>query len=331
MSLIEKAAKRLAELQRAGVKLPGDEGAGAPAAEPPRAAAERVPIPEAAVRKSGASDLRSPPAELKARADSDVTAPPIGEPGAEQAHPIRRIDLDLARLEREGVLNPEKPESALAQEFRAIKRPIIRNATGRSGLKVANGNLVMVTSAMPKEGKTYVATNLAISIAMEVDHKVLLVDGDFANPTLSRVLRMPSSPGLLDLLIRDDLQITDALLQTNIEGLTVLPSGQRDRRATELIASERMGRLLHEITQRYPERIIIFDSPPLLPTSEAPVLAAQMGQVIMTVAADSTTAHAVRQALALLDRCDVVMMLLNRAGKTDLGSYHGYYGSDSAP
>jgi receptor protein-tyrosine kinase len=328
MSLIEKAARRLAELQRAGVKLPGDDGAGTPAEAPPRAAGERVPIPEAAVRKRGAGDLKSKPAAEKARAGGDATAQVDG-PADEQGHPIRRIDLDLLRLEREGVLHPEKPESALAQEFRAIKRPIIRNATGKSGMRVANGNLVMVTSALPKEGKTYVATNLAISIAMEVDHKVLLVDGDVANPTLSRVLRIPSSPGLLDLLIRDDLQITDALLQTNIEGLTVLPSGQRDRRATELIASEGMGRLLHEITQRFPDRIIIFDSPPLLPTSEAPVLAAQMGQVIMTVAADSTTEHTVKQALALIERCDVVMMLLNRAGKTGLGSYYGYYGNDS--
>jgi len=328
MSLIEKAARRLAELQRAGVKLPGDQSALASAEKPPEAAAERVPIPEAAVRKRGASDLRPRPADPEARSAGDTTAQ-IAVPGDEPGHSLRRFELDLVRLEQQGFLHPEKPESALAQEFRAIKRPIIRNATGRSGLKVANGNLVMVTSAMPKEGKTYVATNLAISIAMEVDHKVLLVDGDFANPALSRVLRIPSSPGLLDLLIRDDLQITDALLQTNIEGLTVLPSGQRDRRATELIASERMGRLLHEITQRYPDRIVIFDSPPLLPTSEAPVLAAQMGQVIMTVAADSTTEHSVKQALALLERCDVVMMLLNQASKTDLGSYYGYYGNDS--
>lgn len=328
MSLIEKAAKRLAELQRSGVQLSSDESALASAEKSPQAAAERVPLPEAAVRKRGASDLWSKPADPEARAPAG-TAAQIAVPGNEPEHALRRIDLDLVRLEQQGFLHPEKPESALAQEFRAIKRPIIRNATGRSGLKIANGNLVMVTSAIPKEGKTYVATNLAISIAMEVDHKVLLVDGDFANPALARLLRIPSSPGLLDLLIRDDLEITDVLLQTNIEGLTVLPSGQRDRRATELIASERMGRLLHEITQRYPDRIVIFDSPPLLPTSEAPVLAAQMGQVIMTVAADSTSAHSVKLALALLERCDVVMMLLNQARKTPLGSYYGYYGYDS--
>ncbi len=181
MSLIEKAARRLAELQRAGVKLPGDDGAGTSAEEPSRAAAERVPIPEAAVRKRGAGDLKSKPAEQNARARGDATAQ-IDGPADDQGHSIRRIDLDLVRLEQEGVLHPEKPESALAQEFRVIKRPIIRNATGKSGMRVANGNLVMVTSALPREGKTYVATNLAISIAMEVDHTVLLVDGDVAHP-----------------------------------------------------------------------------------------------------------------------------------------------------
>lgn len=327
MSLIEKAAKRLAELQRAGVKLPGDESAPASVGESPRASVERVPTPEAAVRKRGTSDLRSRPTVQETRSAEDATAQ-IAIPGDEPEHSLRRIDLDLARLEQQGFLHPEKPWSSLAHEFRAIKRPIIRNATGKSGLKVANGNLVMVTSAMPKEGKTYVAINLAISIATEVDHKVLLVDGDFANPALSRELRIPSSPGLLDLLIRDDLQITDALLQTNIEGLTVLPSGQPDRRATEFIASERMGRLLHEIMQRYPNRIVIFDSPPLLPTSEAPVLAAQMGQVIMTVAADSTTEHSAKQALALIERCEVVLMLLNKATTSSTAAYYGYYGDD---
>ncbi len=329
MSLIEKAARRLAELQRAGAVLPEDDSARASGAEAPRAAAERVPTPEAVVRKRKESDLRSGmPADLEVRAARGPTAR-IGGPSDERYHPVRRVDLDLVRLQQQGFLHPDKPESALAQEFRAIKRPVIRNATDRSGLKVANGNVVMVTSAMPKEGKTYAATNLAISIAMEVDHKVILVDGDVANPVLGGILGIPSSPGLLDLLIRDDLQITDALIDTNIEGLTVLPCGQRDRRATELIASERMGQLLREITQRYPDRIVIFDSPPLLPTSEAPVLAARMGQVILVVGADSTTEHSVKQALALLEPCEVVMMLLNKAGKSDLGSYYGYYGNES--
>ena len=326
MSLIEKAAKRLAELRQAGVAFPDVDIAHTADEDARRVKAERVPIPEAIVRRRETSELRSSKSvDIEARDATDIT-PKRGGPGDELQHPLRRIELDLMRLWQQGYLHPESPESALAQEFRAIKRPIIRNATDKSGVKVANGNLVMVTSALPGEGKTYVAINLAISIAMEVDHKVILVDGDVANPSLGTVLGIPSSPGLLDLLIRDDLHIADALIQTNIEGIAVLPSGQRDRRATELLASEKMGWLLRAITQRYPDRIVIFDSPPLLLTSEAPVLAARMGQVIMAVCADSTTEQVVKQALTLIEPCDVVMLLLNKAAETDLGSY-GYYGS----
>jgi protein-tyrosine kinase len=181
---------------------------------------------------------------------------------------------------------------------------------------------------MPGEGKTFIATNLAISIAMELDVTVMLVDGDVAHPSLPDVLGIPPSPGLLDLLVRDDLDIDDVLLATNIKGLTVLPAGHRDRRATELLASDKMGKLLRDLTARYPDRIIIFDSPPLLPTTEAPVLAAQMGQVVMVVAAESTTQHDVKQALALIERCEVVLMLLNMSTKHKPGGYYGYYADE---
>jgi receptor protein-tyrosine kinase len=324
MSLIEKAAKRLAELQRAGAALPDHAPAGAPMEGAGRTLGDRVPIPEAAVRKRGLSDLRFTTSG-DARDYVGGGHAQHRERGADIPQPGRRIELDFARLEQRGVIRPDNPDSAIAQEFRAIKRPILRNATDGSGRKVANGNLVMVTSALPGEGKTYVATNLAMSIAMEVDHTVMLVDGDVAHPSLPGMLDAPSSPGLLELLLGDDVRISDVLVQTNVKGLTLLPAGRRDQRATELLASEKMGRLLREITQRYPDRIVVFDSPPLLATSEAPVLATQMGQVIMAVAADSTTEQVVKQALALLEPCDVVMMLLNRAGQTDVESYYGYY------
>ena len=183
---------------------------------------------------------------------------------------------------------------------------------------------MLVTSSLPGEGKTFTAINLAISMAMEYDHTVLLVDGDVAHPALPGLLNMPQSPGLLDLLIRDDLDIADALQQTNIEKLTVLPAGSRHRRATELLASEKMATLLHELASRYPDRIIIFDSPPLLATTEARVISTHMGQIVMVVAADSTAQHTVRQALATIENCEVVLMMLNKAAKTDVGSYYGY-------
>jgi len=118
------------------------------------------------------------------------------------------------------------------------------------------------------------------------------------------------------------------LLRTNVEKLTVLPSGSRQRRATELLASEQMASLLREIATRYQDRIIIFDSPPLLPTTEARTLAAHMGQIVMVVAADATRQHAVNLALETIEDCEIVLMMLNKADKTDVGTYYGYYADD---
>ena len=158
----------------------------------------------------------------------------------------------------------------------------------------------------------------------------MTIDGDVANPTFPSLLGVPNEPGLLDLLTRDDLDVGDALMRTNIANLTVLSAGSRHRRATELLASEQMASLLHELSLRYADRIIIFDSPPLLATTEARVLASLMGQVVMVVAADVTTQHAVNQALTAIASCEIVMMMLNKARKTEVGSYYGYYPDDVA-
>ncbi len=135
-------------------------------------------------------------------------------------------------------------------------------------------------------------------------------------------------PGLLDLLGGRSIDFADAVVKTNIEKLSILPAGGRHRRATELLASEQMASLLRELASRYPDRIIIFDSPPLLATTEARVLATHMGQIVMVVAANSTTQHAVNQALATVENCDIVLMMLNKSSKTDVGTYYGYYADD---
>jgi receptor protein-tyrosine kinase len=166
---------------------------------------------------------------------------------------------------------------------------------------------------------------------MEYNNTVLLIDGDVAHPSLPTVLGIPSEPGLLDLLTRDDLDVGEALVRTNVDKLSVLPAGSRQRRATELLASEQMARLLQELSSRYSDRLIIFDSPPLLATTEARVLATHMGQIIMVVAADTTTHHQLNQALVTIESCEIVLMMLNKARKTDVGSYYGYYAEDDVP
>src|SRR5215472_16118410 len=185
----------------------------------------------------------------------------------------------------------------------------------------------MVTSALPREGKTFTAVNLALSVAAEVDNTVLLIDGDVAHPMFTDLLGVSREPGLLDLLTRDDLDVGDTLVKTNVEKLSILPAGANHPFATELLASEQMASLLRAVALRYPDRIIIIDSPPLLATTEARVLATRAGQIVMVVAADTTTQHAVQQALGTIESCDIVMMMLNKAHRTDVGSYYGYYGT----
>jgi receptor protein-tyrosine kinase len=263
---------------------------------------------------------------------------PHAEPrGAARAEPPPAVDaalayqeLDFERLKGMGLITPDTERGQVAEEFRLIKRPLIANAFGIGGPKVKDGNLIMVTSSLPGEGKSFCSMNLAISLAMELDRTVLLVDADVARPRVPEYLRIKTDLGLLDLLRDDRLRMSDVLIKTNIPNLAILPAGRTYRRATELLASEHMTRLVAEIGTRYADRIVIFDSPPLLATSESSVLATHMGQIVMVVEAERTTESTVRDALAQLEGCEVIGMLLNKAtalpGQSGGYYYYGYYG-----
>ena len=292
-SLIEQAAQRLEQLRRAGVAVPELAGAAGTLGE----------------------QVAAPPA----------AAPKVPEAREEPVVSSRRVELDLAMLEATGIVTPNAPRSHIADEFRVVKRPLISNAMGRGAAALAHGNLIMVTSAMAGEGKSFTSVNLAMSIAAEMDHTVMLVDADVARPSILRMLGLPDAPGLLDLL-EGKAEMSDVLLKTNIDKLTVLPSGTPHARATELLASDAMRMLLDDISKRYPDRIVIFDSPPLILTTEARVLATQMGQVVMVVQADKTLQADVQQALATIEACPVKMMLLNKVRVEGKGSYGYAYG-----
>ena len=238
----------------------------------------------------------------------------------------RRIEIDLEALSAAGIVSPNAPRSQIADQYRVIKRPLIRNAMGKGASVIAHGNLIMVTSALPGEGKTFTAINLAMSIATELDNTVMLVDADVARPSVMKVLGLPESPGLLDLVLDESKELASMLLKTNIDKLTILPSGTPHRRATELLASDTMIRLLDSMAKRYPDRIIVFDSSPLLLATEARVLASHMGQIVVVVRAEKTLKSEVRQALATIEACPVKLMLLNQARTVSKGGYGYGYG-----
>ncbi|MHB8916025.1 MAG: XrtA-associated tyrosine autokinase [Thiobacillus sp.] len=236
--------------------------------------------------------------------------------------------INLARLHRMGVVAPDAEKSQIAEEFRIIKRPLIANAFGQGAARVKNGNMIMITSSLPGEGKSFCAINLAISMALEMDRTVLLIDADVAKPRVPEYLGIHADLGLLDVLQDKNLKLSDVMIKTDIAKLTILPAGRTYKRATELLASEAMTRLVEDIGNRYSDRIIVFDSPPILATSEASVLATHMGQIVMVVEAERTSQEAVREALSHIQSCEVVNMLLNKATPTPGADYYyGYYGS----
>lgn len=237
----------------------------------------------------------------------------------------RCVDINLVRLQQLGMVTHEGGRTGVAEDFRIIKRPLLRSARGLDGTNIRHGNLIVVTSALPGEGKTFCAINLAMSMAMERDTTVLLVDADVARPALLTVLGLPARPGLMDVLLDDELDLSDVILRTNVPALSILPAGRRNKHATELLASRSMTGLLEDIASRYADRIVIFDSPPLLITTEASVLVAQMGQVVMVVESERTTHSAVREALRQIEACRNVNLIYNKIQSFAVTDHYGYY------
>ena len=312
MSIIEKAAGKI------GMGAPRSPGM-PPATQTPQQDASMI---ESALAKQQAKHA----APFVATPVEPMFLSPDHETPSEGNSQVQSINL--ARLHRMGVVAPDAEKTQIAEEFRIIKRPLIANAFGQGASRVKNGNLIMVTSSLPGEGKSFCAINLAISMAMEMDRTVLLIDADVAKPRVPEYLGIHVDKGLLDVLQDKDLKLSDVLVKTDIAKLTVLPAGRTYKRATELLASDAMTRLVADIGNRYPDRIILFDSPPLLATSESSVLATHMGQIVMVVEAEKTSQEAVREALSHIQSCEVVGMLLNKTTPTPGADYYyGYYGS----
>lgn len=348
LSLVEQAAKRLEELRKTGAQVSG-ELSYASHKDP---MGKRNPEPstiERAVERLGSLDQQasvsegarvSVPREKPTRlTDEDLfpagpnrREPRLGErlddePWARSDHsppsttglrqPIRTVEIDLAWLSAAGYLTPDKAESDIANEFRKIKRPLVNAFQNKDGTSVKNANRIMVTSSLAGEGKSFVALNLAISIAMERDCTVLLIDADTTHSSLSQLLGLGSAPGLLDLLTDRFLPVSNAIVKTNIDRLAFLASGTQRPHATELLASEVMEGVVQQLASRYADRILLFDAPPLLAAAEPAVLAGYMGQIVVVVEANRTTHKALQHALAAVESCPAVMTVLNKALGTE--------------
>ena len=224
----------------------------------------------------------------------------------------RTITLDLERMNSAGMLLPDLASSQMSEEYRNIKRPLLKNSFALGAAHVEHGNLIMITSALPGEGKTFTSINLAMSLAMELDRSVLLVDTDVSRAGISSALGFDTGKGFSDLLLDSSLTLSDVLIKTNIPKLSILSAGQLCGNINELIASANMAGLIDDLTHHYPECVVLFDSPPLIATTEARILAGYMGQILLVVEAERTAQSIVQEAVDYLDESKVLGMILNK-------------------
>jgi receptor protein-tyrosine kinase len=306
MSSIEKAIERLAKSKAAGAKEPDGAKAGSAAKA------------EESVRQTGSeARVAERPATKEPPRSSGQAAP--------ESKRNQKIVLDYTALSALGYAVPDTESKQMAEEYRIIKRPVVMNAFGKGAAPIKHGNLVSIASSLPSEGKTFTALNLGMSMASEMDATVLLIDGDVIKASLSKLIGADTNRGLIDLLENRQCTVSDVILDTQNPKLKIIPAGSRSAQSTELLASRAMERLLSELAERYQDRIILFDSPPILATSEASVLNHYMGQVLLVVEAGGTPVHAVKEAIGRLDTDKAVGLILNKSRDSKAHGYLGTY------
>jgi protein-tyrosine kinase len=294
---------------------------------------------EQAIKKAKASGA---PAPLESSASADPSMPAGSRAGRDREaemtgqsaettdtfSALRCISIDVDSLRRAGYVPPLEQEREISEQFRHIKRPLLARAFGRGMNPVPNGRVIMISSALPGEGKTFCSINLARSLCLETDSSVLLVDADTAKPQVTRALGLLDEPGLVDALQDESIDVESLVSMTNVPKLSVLPTGRTSNGAAELLASARMAEVLQRLTSRqWPNRIVVLDSPPLLVTNEAKTLVDSAGQVVLVVRANTTPQSAVLDAISHLREDQFAGLILNESGTVaGVGYGYGYYG-----
>ncbi|WP_133470499.1 XrtA-associated tyrosine autokinase [Paraglaciecola marina] len=236
------------------------------------------------------------------------------------------IEIDFETLDKKGFVSTNSQRSIINEEYRAIKRKLLDNAFGPLSKSLNNSNIIMVSSSRPGEGKTFTAVNLALSIALEQDKTVLLVDADVLKPNVMRTLEQKNTVGLMEFLLGEKDNISEVMCTTNLENLRIIPAGKSHHLSTELLASEKMQEAVQEFANRYPDRVVIVDTPPLLGINETAILANLAGQALVVVEETKTKLADVSNAVKQLNPDMAIGFVVNKAEKANSdGSGYGYY------
>lgn len=217
------------------------------------------------------------------------------------------------------IMTLSQPESPIAEEYRKLKSIVIR-ATKADFL-----NTIMITSAIDSEGKSLTAINLAVSLAQEIDHSILLIDADLRRPLIHNYFGLKQELGLSDYLT-GNAELSEILIKTGIGNLTILPAGRNSKNPVELLSSARMKTLVNEVKHRYADRYVIIDTPPVLPFAEAMAIGSFVDGVIFVVKEGYAQRKTIREAINLIKDLNIIGVVFNAVSMENLdGYYHRYY------
>jgi len=248
----------------------------------------------------------------------------------ETTSPKSSFKINLQRVSGNGHISLSGERRQINEEYREIKRKLLANAFGPLAKTLHNPNIIMVTSSRPSEGKTFTATNLALSIAAEQDKTVLLVDADVLKPNVLNTLGLERRKGLMEYLVGEVDDISEVLYSTNIDKLKIIPAGRSHHLSTEMLASHKMHETVDEFANRYPDRIVIFDTPPLIGINESAILANFAGQAVVVVEEGKAKLSDVKMSVERLNPDMAIGFVVNKSVHydTDGSGYYGYYYSE---
>jgi protein-tyrosine kinase len=324
---IEKALLRQKEAERqkkeaelAASPTPSDQ-----ALEPQGASTENLAASDSDFDPdSGHINTEKP--DLRSRENNKVSVS-----NATQQFTEQHFEIDVADLEKRGFVSLHSTRKLINEEYREIKRKLLSNAFGPLSKTLTNANIIMVTSARPSEGKTFTAINLALSIAAEQDKRVLLVDADVLKPNILRTLGLESRSGLMEYLLGDVKEIGQIMFRSNIDKLRIIPAGRSHHLSTELLASKAMNDLVTEFSNRYPDRVVIIDTPPIIGINESAILANFAGQAVVVVEEGRSKLSDIQKAVERLNPEMAIGFVVNKSLNTsDQNSYYGYNYNDRA-
>ena len=252
------------------------------------------------------------------------------KPTKKQSKQQAEFQIDFERLSKNGHISLDGERKQINEEYREIKRKLLANAFGSLAKTLRNPNIIMVTSSRPSEGKTFTATNLAMSIASEQDKTVLLIDADVLKPNVLNTLGLERRKGLMEYLTGDVDDISDVLYSTNIDKLKIIPAGKSHHLSTELLASQKMHDTVDEFANRYPDRVVIFDTPPLIGINESAILANFAGQAVVVVEEGKAKISDIKMSVERLNPDMAIGFVVNKSVHTDTdgSGYYGYYYSE---